>query len=88
MANQFDHNPWFVDSVMASAYLSQVRIGQIIWTGQTALGDEVIILDKAGKIIWKAKADGPNDERRSGGIGWVHGLQVTQIDSGYLTIAI
>lgn len=88
MANQLDHNPWFIDTVMAAPYTAQVKICQIIWTNQAAQGDQVIILDAAGREIWNAKADEPNDERRSGSIGWVHGLQVTKLDSGNITIAV
>jgi hypothetical protein len=88
MANNFTSNPWTLDSTMASPITQQIKIRDIAWNKQNAAGDALVIVDASGKTILDVKASGQNVYERYGNIGWVHGLQVTTIGSGVVTIAI
>ncbi len=88
MANNFATNPWTLDSVMAAPYTGYVKINDISWDSQVALGDRLVINDQHGNTIVDIKASAPDVIERLGRIGWVNGLQVVQIDSGKVIIAV
>ena len=88
MANNLTTNPWTIDTVMAAAYPSYVRIRDLTWDEQAASGDQLVIVDQHGKLIIDTKASGANVYQRWGNLGWVNGFQVTTLGSGKVTIAI
>lgn len=86
MANVFGTNPWVVDTVMATAYKGQVRISNIIWSEQAAVGDQLQVKDSNGNVILDIKCNSSNTYEALGSLGWVNGFQVTIIGSGKLYV--
>lgn len=89
MANFFGVNPWVVDTVMAApAGPNPVLIRNIVWTDQTAAGDQLVIKDANGNTILDIKASAANIVQTLGNFGWVSGLQVTTLTSGKVYIYV
>lgn len=94
MANQSAFNPVYVDTApfvwqpnaKGLPNIGPLRIKTLVWSGQATAGDEVMVLDARGNLIWNARAYNTDFQQESPHIGWVQGLQVTQLDSGFLQI--
>jgi hypothetical protein len=82
MANDFSSGQWVIDTVMPTAYKAQVKISNIVWTDQVAAGDQLVILNRAGKTVLDIKAQAANIVQTLGGFGWVDGFQITVLSSG------
>lgn len=83
MANNLGQRPWVIDTAAATIlWTSQVKIVHIEFAGYTADTDKCVIKNAQGLII--CQLDGASDLEtvRSGKIGFVSGLAVTQIDGG------
>lgn len=88
MANDFSANPWYIDTVMPTAINQNCRLSSVTWSEQTAAGDQLVIVDRNGKIIIDTKAQSANYQQVLGGFGWVAGFKVTVLTSGKLSIVI
>jgi hypothetical protein len=94
MANKSSFNPIFVDTApftwqpnaAGQATVIPLKIKTIVWSGQAAAGDTAMVLDGKGNVIWDPSAYNTDFQQESPNIGWVNGLQVTQLSSGKLQI--
>jgi hypothetical protein len=94
MANKFSRNPLYIDTapavwqpnVAGQATVIPLKIKTIVWSGQAAAGDEAMVVDSAGNLIWNARAYNTDFQQESPNVGWINGLQVTRLDSGFLQI--
>lgn len=93
MANEPSKNPIYVDTApfvyqpnaAGKPNIAMMWVSKIVWSGQAAAGDEVMIVDAAGHMIWNARAYNTDFQQDTYG-GWFNGFQVTRLDSGYLQI--
>lgn len=93
MANEPSRNPIYVDTAPfiyqphadGTPNRAMMKVFKIVWSGQAQAGDEVMIQDAAGHLIWNARAYNTDFQQETMG-GWFNGFQVTRLDSGYLQI--
>jgi hypothetical protein len=95
MANDISSIPWRLDTAggngpatAANPYKSRVFIRDWFWSNQTAGAHRLIVQDINGKTIIDVTCDSANENFKGYRIGPVNGLQLIQIDSGVLEIAV
>lgn len=91
MANDFSTNPYYIDTAFTTGDVlhRNHRVQSIVWTNQVAAGDQLTILDGAGKTIVNSKAIGANQDGNFNFVnGWFFGIQVPTLASGVLQIYI
>lgn len=94
MANQAAFNPIYVDTApfvwnpnaAGLPGVTPLRIKTIVWAGYTANANKAVIKDAYGNFIWNASGYAADFQQESPHIGWVNGLQVTELDEGSLQI--
>ena len=94
--NQSAFNPIYVDTAPfvwqpdASGKATRIplKIETIVWSGYAAATDTAIVEDSYGNIIWSAAGYAADFQQESFKIGWVNGLQVTNLTSGHLQISL
>ena len=91
MANDLTKNPWVVDTASATAILSDwADVRSIQWIGGAIAGDEAVVQDKDGRVIWRRLAGGANQNFETefeGRFGMpVNGLKVPTLTSGTIYI--
>jgi hypothetical protein len=94
MAQDITGNPWWFTTATAPGDdlhkngfdKSRVHLKQIVWNGATAVGHRCTIKDKNNRVIFDALAGVVNEEKRQGDGGMVDGVNITQLDSGVVTI--
>jgi hypothetical protein len=76
-------------TVIKNQYVQMVRAEDMYWLNAAAAGDEVIVLDRDGNLIWDAIAPvgAPGNYSRSKPY-WVQGLSIQKLSSGTLTVTI
>jgi hypothetical protein len=95
MANAASRNPIYIDTAPfvwqpradGTPSIAMMKVYKIVWSGQAQAGDEVMIEDAAGHLIWNARAYNTNFQQDTYG-GWFNGFQVTRLDSGFLQVYI
>lgn len=88
MANNLTGMTLFVDTAFSTGFTlqSQFRIKHVLWGEQLAAGDELIIKDRAGRVIVQTKAQAANIQQVINIEDWVDGLQVPTLTSGKVQI--
>jgi hypothetical protein len=94
MANNAAWNPVYVDTApfvwnpnaAGLPGIIPLRIETIVWSGYTANANKAVIKDANGHMIWNASGYAADFQQESPKIGWVNGLQVTELDEGVLQI--
>jgi hypothetical protein len=94
MANQAAFNPLYVDTApfvfnpnaAGKPGVTPLKIETIVWSGYTANANKAVVKDAHGNFIWNASGYAADFQQESPKIGWVNGLQVTELDEGNLTI--
>ena len=86
MANYQGANPWVFDSTMAAPYTSMIFVEYAVWVDQANAGDRLIVKDAGGNIITNTLATTANADVMVIRKGDIHGIQITQIDSGKLFV--
>jgi hypothetical protein len=94
MANQSAFNPIYVDTApfvwqpngAGLPSTTPLRIETMVWSGYTAAANKAVVKDAYGNIIWNAAGYAADFQQESPKIGWVNGLQVTELDEGVLQI--
>ena len=85
MANDLTTSIKYVDTA-ATIYSSAVPLGKIVWTNQNAAGDDLVLKDAAGVVLFIAKAGIQYDYIEFDFEGASHSLVVDTIDTGVLII--
>lgn len=85
MSNDLTKSIKYVDTA-AVVYADSVPLGVVVWTNQTATGDDLILSDADGVILLKVKASCAADYIEFDFNGAPHTLTVTTIDTGVLLI--
>lgn len=88
MANDFGARIWKIDSTMATPYQGLVKIQDWMWGKQTAAGHRLLVVDANGHVLIDVTVDSANENFKGYKIDWANGFQVTQIDSGLLTLSV
>lgn len=70
----------------AAIFATPVPLGKIVWTNQTAAGDDLLIKDANGVVLFEVKASIQYDYIEFDFEGASHSLTVTTIDTGVLII--
>lgn len=87
MANSLTSNPWVIDTPGAAVlFTTNVLVSHIEFALYSTQGDQVLVKDRFGKVIWAASGAADLQEVRSGNIGWIYGLAVSTLDSGMVRI--
>lgn len=94
MANQSAFNPIYVDTAPfvwqpnadGQPSLIPLKIKTIVWSGYAAAADTAVVADAYGNIVWSASGYAADFQQESPNIGWINGLQVTNLSSGKLQI--
>lgn len=94
MANQSAFNPIYVDTAPFvwqpnAAGLPTViplKIKTIVWSGYTANANKAVVQNAYGNMVWNAFGYAADFQQESPNIGWINGLQVTELDEGVLQI--
>ena len=90
MANNVAGNPWILDAA-ATITTDTVRVAKLRWSAEAAAaGDNVVVSDSAGRVVWEAVATGTNNTVESpnlaGNSGDIRGFVLTTINSGKLYV--
>lgn len=90
MANDLSGPVWRIDTPSASLlYDKLLLVKGIRWVSKAATaGDDVEIVDAAGRVIWRSVASGVNYVEADATVRHVYGLAVTVLDSGDLFVEI
>ena len=81
MANTFKEHHWLLDT--AAVITTDVVEGVIRWVSPTAnAGDQVVITDKNGDMVWESVATGANYVEETPFSLSANGFELTTIDSG------
>jgi hypothetical protein len=94
MPNQSAFNPITVTSApfvwqpnsAGQPSIIPLKIKTIVWSGYTAAANKATVLDGYGNTVWAATGYAADFQQESPNIGWVQGLQVTELDAGTLQI--
>lgn len=83
MANNLTQRPWVIDTAAATVLWSgQVKISHIEFDGYAADTDVCVVKNAQGLVICQLNGASDLETVRSGCIGWVSGIAVTQLDGG------
>jgi len=85
MANVTNKNPMVLDTAGVISE-SPVVIKAIYWTGITTDGDDLVIKDMAGNIIWQAKGLANTDRKIKLDNYVAQGLNLVTLDSGIVLV--
>lgn len=88
MANDFSVNPWYIDTPMATPYNSYCKVTNIIWSEMVAATDQLIIVDRHGKVIVDTKGQAGLEQQVMGSFGWVNGFQATTLTAGKVAVVV
>jgi hypothetical protein len=95
MANDLSTRQWHLDTPLAFS----TGAGAVLWpinfkclhmefSNYTAQGQQAVIKDRNGKIVWSATGTADLQEVRSAKIGWVNGLVLDTLQGGFVTIFV
>ena len=87
MANDISGGVWRLDTVPFS-YNATVKIVNLVWTDEGALGDSLVLQTISGKPIVDAKAAGADSSTYFGFFGWVPSLRLVTLTSGVVMISV
>lgn len=65
-----------------------IKIKEIRWENPTTAGHLMTLHDKDGKEIITMVASAANKDEKSDGPGWVHGVDVDDLDSGEVRLFV
>ena len=88
MANDLSSRQWRLDTPLAFGaagavlFQSGILVEHFEFSGYAAQGNQAIIKNRNGKIVWQATGASDLEEVRSGKVGWVDGLCLDTLDSG------
>lgn len=85
MANDLTKSIKYITEA-AAIYSTSVPLGKIVWTNQNTAGDDLLISDADGVVLFVIKAGIQYDYIEFDFNGAPHTLTVTTIDSGILII--
>lgn len=68
-------------------YRDNERIEDMSWQNQAAAGNQLIVYDRNGFLLWSATASSAGFQNR-GKVYWCHGFAILQMDSGTLLVTI
>lgn len=90
MAAQLSANPWTVAAADAGTVniTGKVKIRHIEFVGYNAITDVCEVTNTNGLVIWDGHGAADFEVVRSGPIGWVTGVKVPTISSGYVRIYV
>ena len=96
MANTFAKTPniWRIDTASATPITTDwIAIRYMIWIAPAAVGGEqLVVTDAAGQVIWDPSAPGPNfesDEIHLPDKGnFIHGLVVPTLGTGHVLVIL
>jgi hypothetical protein len=76
-------------TVVLNQWQQMVRAEDMYWLNANAAGDEVIVLDRNGNLVWDAIAPtgAPGNYSRSKPY-WISGFSLQKLSSGTLTVTI
>ncbi len=87
MTNQLATLPWVIDTEAATVIFSKrLKVLHMEFTGYTDASHKIVVTDANGKPVWMADGTTDLDPVRSGPVGWINGLIVPTLDSGYLYV--
>lgn len=88
MANDITGPVWRIDT-LPFIYKGPVKIVNLTWTDQAAIGDALVIQTLANKPVVDSKAYAVNFVQNFGFLGWYPtGIQVTTLGSGVVQISV
>jgi hypothetical protein len=92
MANDVSGRPWVFDTASPGSIVwppppaggwpssftpdGKIDVDHFEYAGYGAQGNQIILKDKNGKIVWFATGAADLEEVRSGKVGWINGLIV------------
>ena len=84
MANRIAGRPWVLDTATPGhpVWKSWAKIAHIEFTGYAAAGDQVILNDVNGFLVWQARGATTLENQKSYKISWVQGLIPEVIGGG------
>lgn len=89
MANSITGRQWFVDTPGPDLiWTGNIKIVDIEFTQYAADGDNFVILDNNGRVVWEGNGNADLSPVRSGRVGWADGLRVTVLTDGVLLIHV
>jgi len=90
MANNLQENPWTIDTPGAGVlYNANVNIHHMEFVAYTNATDTVVVQNMNGHNVWDAQGESSlSPITTAGQIGWIHGLKVPTLGSGFLKIFI
>jgi hypothetical protein len=95
MANDLSSRQWHLDTPLAFG-----NAGAVLWTGNcyikqvefsnyAAQGNQAILKDQKGKVVWSATGEADLSPVRLGDIGWVNGLVLDTLQgAGLVTVYV
>lgn len=93
MANDVSGRQWRLDTPVAFGGLNSLiwngnaKIEHFEFTGYAAQGNQAIVKDRNGKIVWQASGAADLEEVRSGKVGWVNGIVLDTCTGGGIVVA-
>lgn len=88
MANDLSSRQWHLDTPLAygqpGAVLWQgnIKVAHFEFSQYAAQGNQAILKDRNGKIVWSVTGAGDTEEVRSAKVGWVNGLCLDTLQGG------
>lgn len=74
-------------TIILTQWRDPERIEDMSWQDQAAAGNQLVIYDRNGFLLWSATAYGAGFQNR-GKLFWCHGFAIAQMDSGTLLVTI
>lgn len=94
MANDLSARQWRLDTPLAFGnaaavlWRANIYVKQIEFSNYAAPGNQAILKDQNGKIIWSATGAADLSPIRVGDIGWVNGLVLDTLASGLVMLDV
>jgi hypothetical protein len=87
VANDVSSRQWFVDT-LGVIWTGNAKIIGIDFTNYAADADTCALTDINGKPVWSVNGKADLSPVKSGNIGWVNGLILTNLSAGNLIVYI
>jgi hypothetical protein len=95
MANDLSARQWHLDTPLAFGnpgavlWPGNIKVAHMEYTDYSAQGNQAIVKDRNGKIVWAPTGAADLEEVRTAKVGWVNGIVLdTCQGGGYVTVYI
>jgi len=69
-------------------YKPNIRVKEIEFSGYAADTDTFEILDRDGTLVWSGNGKADLSPVRSGDVGWVNGMEISDLTAGTIFVFI